>query len=135
MAIQYENTYQHCGREWRDVWDSGCDDECPECGAAVTPVDSRPIPETIEYSVCEDCLLAIAYGENGHDIGAAIERELAGRNGHFVPGVAPTDEDPDGASYDEFSWHDCELCRSGLGSSRHGVTLFLMPDERQEGGE
>lgn len=126
---QYENTYRHCGHEWRDVWDSGCDDECPECGAPIEPVASRLIPETIEYSVCEDCLHAIALGEDGDECTPHIERELAGRNGYFSAGVAPTEEDPDGNGYDEFSWHDCELCRSSLGGSRHGVTLTLQPVE------
>jgi len=101
---------------------------CAHCSTEIEAAYGEPEgPETIEYSVCEDCLLAIAHGETDHDIGAAIKRELAGRRGHFVPGVAPTDEDPDGAGYDEFSWHDCELCRSGLGGSRHGVTLLLQP--------
>lgn len=81
--------------------------------------------ETIEYSVCEDCLLAVAHDENGGDIGAAIERELNGRDGHFSCGVEATEDDPDGTGYDEFSWHDCELCRSTLGGSRHGVTLSI----------
>lgn len=78
-----------------------------------------------EYSVCEDCLLSIAHDENGHDIADAIQRELNGRTGHFSPGVEQTEDDPDGEGYDEFSWHQCELCRSTLGGSRHGVTLLL----------
>ena len=81
--------------------------------------------ETIEYSVCEDCLFAIAYGEDDYDISADIERELNGRRGSFHTGVAPSDDDPDGRGYEEFSWHNCELCRSDLGGSRHGVTLLL----------
>lgn len=81
--------------------------------------------ETIEYSVCGDCLLAIAYGENDHDISADIERELDGRPGHFSIGVTPSEDDPDGTGDLEFSRRDCELCRSGLGGSRHGVTLFF----------
>ena len=87
--------------------------------------------ETLEYSVCEDCLLYIAHaGEELEDgttenIGQAIERELGGREGHFAVGVEQTEDDPDGAGYDEFSWRECELCRSTLGGSRHGVTLLL----------
>lgn len=45
----YENEYRcpGCGHEWNDHADSGCDDECPECGErAVTPVRSDPVPET-----------------------------------------------------------------------------------------
>lgn len=81
--------------------------------------------EDCEYSVCEDCMLAIAHSETDHDISEAIDRELNGRAGHFSPGIEPTEDDPDGAGYDEFSWHECELCRSTLGGSRHGVTLVL----------
>lgn len=81
--------------------------------------------ETIEYYVCEDCMFAVAYDENSAAIGAAIERELNGRSGHFSCGVPVTADDPDGDGYDAFSWHECELCRSGLGGSRHGVTLFI----------
>lgn len=79
----------------------------------------------IEYSVCEDCMLAIAHDETAHDIGQAVVRELNGRAGHFATGVEPTEDDPDGVGYDEFSWQECELCRSTLGGSRHGVTLLL----------
>lgn len=81
--------------------------------------------EAIEYSVCEDCLLAIAHDESCHDIGAHVERELNGRYGHFCVGVEATEEDPYGNGYDEFSWSDCELCRSDLGGSRYGVTLLI----------
>lgn len=58
--------------------------------------------ETIEYSVCEDCLLYVSHsgeeiedGDTSH-IGEAIQRELAGRSGHFNTGVEPTEEDPEG---------------------------------------
>lgn len=83
------------------------------------------IIDHIEYSVCEDCLFAIAYGESEHDITADIERELNGRAGHFSTGVEPTEDDPDGTGYEEFRWHECELCRSQLGGSRYGVTLLI----------
>lgn len=83
------------------------------------------IIDSIEYSVCEDCLIAVAGGETDHDISDAIDRELNGRTGLFSPGVEQTEEDPDGAGYDEFSWRECELCRSPLGGSRHGVTLLI----------
>lgn len=31
---QFQNWYRcpECKTEWNDVWDSMCDDECPECG-------------------------------------------------------------------------------------------------------
>lgn len=93
--------------------------------------------ETLEYSVCEDCLMYIAYGEEpedplgrgGKNMEAAIERELAGRAGHFVAGVDPTEDDEEGTGYEEFSWHECELCRSTLGGSRHGATLVLQLED------
>lgn len=84
------------------------------------------ITDAIEYSVCEDCLLAIAHcSEEDHDIAPHVERELNGRAGHFSVGVNPTEDDEEGTGYNEFSWHECELCRSSLGGSRHGVTLLL----------
>jgi len=85
------------------------------------------VVDTIEYSVCEDCSLYIGDADLA-DYDACedgVERELGGRKGHFVHGVAPTEDDPEGSGYDEFSWQECELCRSGLGGSRHGVTLLL----------
>lgn len=83
----------------------------------------------IEYSVCEDCQQAIAHGETEHDITADVERELNGRTGHFSVGIEQTEDDPDGNGYDEFSWHECELCRSPLGGSRHGVTLLITSNK------
>ena len=91
-----------------------------------------PNIETIEYSVCEDCLLFIAHGGDDQDdvmtlpISAGIEREVAGKNAHFVPGIEPTEDDEDGTGYEEFSWCECELCRSTLGGSRHGATLVIQ---------
>lgn len=86
--------------------------------------------ETIEYSVCQDCLLFIANDDVPEDKDhafyiAKINHELNGREGHFSCGVAPTEEDTEGSGDEEFSHQDCELCRSGLGGSRHGVTLFI----------
>lgn len=91
------------------------------------------IIDSIEYSVCQDCWSFIAHDEAPEDdlgrgdkhMHDAIQHELRGRPGHFAVGVAQTEDDPDGEGYDEFSWHQCELCRSTLGGSRHGVTLLL----------
>lgn len=83
------------------------------------------ITDTIEYSVCQDCLLAVAHDLTDHDIGDAIERELNGRKGFFACGVEPTEDDPEGHGEDEFSWQECELCRDPKGGSRHGVSLLL----------
>lgn len=90
--------------------------------------------DTVEYSVCEDCLQFIANDEvpdedplgrfrkHMHD---AIQHELGDKVGHFCAGIEPTEDDPDGAGYEEFSSQDCELCRSSLAGSRHGVTLVI----------
>lgn len=90
------------------------------------------IIDTIEYSVCEDCLLLIANGEAGENcdedhVDKAIKRELAGRRGHFVAGLEPTDDDEDEEErgYEEFSNHSCELCNTHLAGSRHGITLMI----------
>ena len=34
------NYYEHCDVEWQDYWSSACDDECPICGAPITPYKS-----------------------------------------------------------------------------------------------
>lgn len=31
---------EKCGYKWADIWDSRCDDECPECGTVMTPYES-----------------------------------------------------------------------------------------------
>ena len=91
--------------------------------------------DTTEYSVCEDCLLAIAHDDQGcsaaHNITDAIQRELGERTGHFCAGVEPTEDDPDGAGYEEFSSQDCELCRSSLAGSRHGATLVITDSAKE----
>lgn len=91
--------------------------------------------ETIEYSVCEDCILVLAHGMehdgpegHGQAFGEGVARELGERKGHFCVGVEPTEEDPEGSGYDEFSTHECELCRSTLAGSRHGATLVFTED-------
>lgn len=90
-------------------------------------VELPPEPETIEYSVCEDCMLFINHGEspNALHIAAAVKRELGGRTGHFNTGVEPTEDDPDGTGYDEFSGCACELCNDPLAGSRYGATLLF----------
>lgn len=90
--------------------------------------------DTIEYSVCQDCLLFIANDDVPEDKDHAffiekINHELNGKEGHFSCGVVPTEDDPDGDGHEEFSRHECELCRSGLGGSRHGVTLFIKKED------
>lgn len=111
-----------CGVEWVDQYKL--------VGYVATALNSNNV-DSIEYSVCEDCLLYISHagdetedGETEH-IGKAIQRELGGRTGHFNVGVEPTEDDPEGNGYEEFSSCECELCRSHLGGSRHGVTLLF----------
>lgn len=73
--------------------------------------------------------MEVAYGEaEDHDISDDIERELNGRDGHFCPGIAPTEDDPFGHGEEEFSNQECELCRSSLTGSRHGITLVTYKE-------
>jgi hypothetical protein len=42
----YENHYAcpDCCEEWNDVWDSGCNDDCPNCGSRdISPIESVQI--------------------------------------------------------------------------------------------
>lgn len=45
MGIEptYTNRYRcdACKVEWEDTWSCACDDECPECGADISPYDSE----------------------------------------------------------------------------------------------
>lgn len=89
-------------------------------------------PEVIEYSVCSDCLTYVANGVNDETSEAEDEHmqmrmrdELDGREGHWVAGVPPTEDDPDGVRYDEFSRDQCELCMDSRAGSRHGISLVI----------
>ena len=44
-VMRFRNFYRHeeCGTEWDDVWDSMCNDECPDCGAEIEPYDSEEL--------------------------------------------------------------------------------------------
>jgi hypothetical protein len=38
-----------CGREWMEVWEGGCDSECPACKASdISPIDSVSQAELFE---------------------------------------------------------------------------------------
>ena len=82
---------------------------------------------TIEYSVCSNCCMAIAYGDDDLDspFNKGLSKQLEGNNGHFENGVQPTEDDPEGIGFEEFSWASCEICESTLGGSRHGATLII----------
>lgn len=119
-----------CGAEWQDLY---------KLLGFITlrePTKAGPNAiETIEYSVCEDCILVLANGlseeapdEHDRAFGEGVARELGERKGHFCVGIAPTEDDPEGTGYDEFSSHQCELCRSTLAGSRYGATLVFTED-------
>lgn len=39
------NYYEcECGKAWEDVWSCACDDDCPSCGANISPHDSIADP-------------------------------------------------------------------------------------------
>lgn len=39
LTNQYD--CDRCGASWEDDWCCACDDECPQCGADVSPSDSE----------------------------------------------------------------------------------------------
>ena len=97
---------------------------------AVEAVGLPTVYDTFEYSVCEDCILFLANDDVPEDKDHAfdcdkIAGELNGRRGHFSIGVGPTEDDPEGSGYEEFSNRCCELCDGHLAGSRHGATLFV----------
>lgn len=123
-----------CDRSWQDEYkltgysDENCDN------SDIDGDDDEPLIDTIEYSVCTDCHTFIVHGEEPEDsemnIEAAVKREIGDKpNAHFVPGIAPTEEDENGEGYEEFSKHSCELCNSTLAGSRYGVTLVIPHTE------
>lgn len=78
---------------------------------------------TYEYSVCVDCFMHQASEPVSDEIAAAFRRE-AGDGGHFSVGIEPTEDDPNGEGCKEFSRSECDVCRTSLAGSRHGLTLF-----------
>jgi hypothetical protein len=69
---QYINYYEHCGSAWSMIWDCGCDDRCPDCGAEITPYSSvevggekpeecffcgsqNTVPFNEHYTFCKNC--------------------------------------------------------------------------------
>lgn len=94
------------------------------------------IIDQVHYSVCEDCFISVEHGVNDNTsesdddhLEQRMKSELGDRKGHWVTGVEPTEDDPHGSGYEEFSSSDCELCNYGLAGSRHGVTLLLEDDK------
>ena len=42
----FRNTYEcSCGETWTDEWSCACDDECPSCGAVVSPSKSVEVAQ------------------------------------------------------------------------------------------
>lgn len=111
--------------------------------------------DALTFSVCVDCYMEHHHGDTGHNIEKHIQRELDGKGGHLSGGIIvdkPDNECEDHCGdcdhcddfdismieydmevendgYEEFSWTACDLCRSPLGGSRHGMTLFIEKDK------
>lgn len=53
----YLNTYEcNCGTDWTDEHCCQCDDECPNCGADISPSESEGIEQgSCGDSECPDC--------------------------------------------------------------------------------
>ena len=50
-GVRYLNQYRcpYCKTEWEDVWDSGCNDRCPDCNKEIEPYESALIEgESVE---------------------------------------------------------------------------------------
>ena len=50
---RYRNFYtcSECHHSWQDVWDSTCNDRCPNCNAEIEPYRSEDIPQVTVYHV------------------------------------------------------------------------------------
>lgn len=110
--------------------------------------------ETYTMSVCADCYYEHNHADNPEHsavMHSAMERELNGKNGHLSSGIIVEKPENDCTShcgdcdecdeyeadmkqyegevendgYEEFSLNGCDLCRSKLGGSRYGMTLFI----------
>lgn len=52
--IMYANKYHcpDCNSSWTDNYSAACDDECPECGTDVSPVESERLTSKPECTCC-----------------------------------------------------------------------------------
>lgn len=139
-GITAGNVEIEAGRAWQEVTCGDCkaswNDLYQLTGYVTTEAPPGALDAGIAYSVCDDCLLVISHGisdtapdEHDQAFDAGVKRELGERTGHFCAGVPPTEDDPDGRGFDEFSSHECELCRTHLAGARHGVTLLFTDEE------
>lgn len=85
--VEYTNYYSHpdCPInpeiEWEGVWTAMCDDECPECGADVSPYKSEIVPSDnavlTKEPVCGWNDLDL-YSVSYEDIEVLIDRQIDG---------------------------------------------------------
>lgn len=96
---EYTNYYRHSdcpvnpAIEWEDVWTAMCDDECPACGADVSPYKSEIIHRydiTHRKEPTSGWHDADIYSVSYEDIEVLIDRQIAGeveirvwRNGKY----------------------------------------------------
>ena len=86
-----------------------------------------PDYETIDLSVCSDCIMAISNGDLG-DVSEEYEAEYdAAVKSHWTTTegweVVPGNEDLG------FSWRQCEGCGSNLGGDRFEAHAMKLRDE------
>jgi hypothetical protein len=45
LPLRFVNSYhcEPCGESWDDEWSCACDDECPACGKAYSPEESKDL--------------------------------------------------------------------------------------------
>jgi len=76
--------------------------------------------------VCSDCAMALANGEYPDDANASkaiTEGEIRERPYHWALD-GDRDGEPEGASTRDFSWSQCDCCRSRLGGDRTRAALI-----------
>ena len=79
-TMQFVNFYQcPCGAAWEDIWDSACNDHCPDCDSEVEPYESKEEPNMTCPLCAGPMWLLEALGRlrhfRCHDCGAQTCRE------------------------------------------------------------
>jgi hypothetical protein len=78
--------------------------------------------DTIELSMCTDCLMWVANGEPNPDSSEEEHEAFVARVEDRWPGwvIVPGEGD----ATDEFSWWSCDVCGSPLGGARYSGSAF-----------
>ena len=142
------NSYSHasCGTAWTDSHSCACDDECPSCGAAVSPNDSEvhrrlsdEVPARLERQSrrqlrlrSQPFLVFSASGVSVHTDGEKAMAQAIREGGHRVPLIADCDSTR-GCAYMVVCAHgDQALLKEqralAIAQEHHGECVPLIPD-------